>query len=227
MATYVTGDCHGDFRKIYEFADKMKLKEEDAIIVLGDMGLLWRQDRRDANIFIRDFEDRWKFSLYFVDGNHENFHQLKSLPEDAEGMGYISEHIRHLKRGRRYNINGKDILAIGGADSIDQYWRTPGLSWWSEETITQEDIDAVAAGHYDYVLSHTCPLSIFEAHKVYLCTLGNIVDDEEPLFKISNKSLEKLLKKITFNEWYFGHYHVDMRLTDKYTCLYHDFEELK
>lgn len=221
------GDCHGDFRKIYQFAEKMELKEGDAIIVLGDMGLLWRQDRRDANIFIRDFEDRWKFNLYFVDGNHENFHQLNSLPEDAEGMGYISEHIRHLKRGRRYNINGKDILAIGGADSVDQYWRTPGLSWWQEETITQEDIDRVEPGYYDYVLSHTCPLSIFEANKPYLCTLGNIVDDEEPLFKISNNSLEKILDKITFSEWYFGHYHVDIYLGDGYTCLFNNFVELK
>lgn len=227
MGVYITGDCHGDFRKIYQFAETMKLTEGDAIIVLGDMGLLWRQDRRDANIFIKDFEDRWKFNLYFVDGNHENFHQLNSLPEDAEGMGYISEHIRHLKRGRRYNINGKDILAIGGADSVDQYMRTPGLSWWQEETITQEDIDKVEAGHYDYVLSHTCPLSVFEANKIHLCTLGNIVDDEEPLFKISNNSLEKLLNKITFNEWYFGHYHVDKRIDEKYTCLYHTFIELK
>lgn len=220
------GDCHGDFRKIYQFAEKMELKEGDAIIVLGDMGLLWRQDRRDANIFIRDFEDRWKFNLYFVDGNHENFHQLNSLPEDENGMGFVSKHIRHLKRGRRYNINGKDILAIGGADSVDQFYRTEGLSWWREEAITQEDIDRVEEGHYDYVLSHTCPLNIFEAYKLYLCTLGNIVDDNEPLFKISNNSLEKLLDKITFDKWYFGHYHVDKHIDEKYTCLYHTFEEL-
>lgn len=226
MAVFVTGDCHADFRKIYHFAEKMELKEGDAIIVLGDMGLFWRDDRQDADAFIRNFEGNWKFNLYFVDGNHENFHQLNSLPEDAEGMGYISEHIRHLKRGRRYNINGKDILAIGGADSVDRDWRTPGLSWWPEETITQADIDRVEPGHYDYVLSHTCPLYVFEANKPYLCTLSNIIDDEEPLFKISNNYLEKLLDKITFNEWYFGHYHTDLYLGDNYTCLFHAFKEL-
>lgn len=150
----------------------MALGPDDYIIVLGDMGLFWRYDRRGANVFIQDFENRYYFNLYFVDGNHENFKILNSLPEDENGMGYISKHIRHLKRGRRYNINGKNILAIGGADSVDQFRRTEGLSWWREEAITQEDIDRVEPGHYDYILSHTCPLSIFEANKIHLCTLG-------------------------------------------------------
>ena len=158
---------------------------------------------------------------------HENFKILNSLEEDENGMGYISEHIRHLKRGRRYTIDGKSFLTIGGADSVDQFRRIEGLSWWREEAITQEDIDRVEPGHYDYILSHTCPLSVFEANKIHLCTLGNIVDDEEPLFKISNNSLEKLLDKITFNEWYFGHYHVDAYLGDGYTCLYNSFKELE
>ena len=227
MSVFVTGDCHGDFRKIYAFADKMELGPNDYIMVLGDMGLFWRHDRRDANYFINDFEYEFDFNLYFVDGNHENFKILNSLPEDENGMGYISKHIRHLKRGCRYEIDGKSILAIGGADSVDQFRRTEGLSWWKEEAITQEDIDKVEPGYYDYVLSHTCPLSVFEANKIHLCTLGNIVDDEEPLFKISNNSLEKLLDKITFNRWCFGHYHVDININEKYSCLYNTFIELK
>ena len=203
MSLFLTGDCHGDFRKIYSFADKMELGPNDYIIVLGDMGLFWRYDRKDANTFIQDFENRYDFNLYFIEGNHENFNILNSLPEDENEMGYISKHIKHLKRGRRYEINGKSILAIGGADSVDRFRRIEGLSWWKEEAITQEDIDRVELGYYDYVLSHTCPLSVFEANKIYLCTLGNIVDDDEPLFKISNNALEKLLNKITFNKWYF------------------------
>ena len=55
-------------------------------------------------------------------------------------MGYISEHIRHLKRGRCYNIQGKNILTIGGADSVDKFRRTEGLSWWKEEAITDEGV---------------------------------------------------------------------------------------
>lgn len=45
----------------------MDLTENDYIIVLGDMGLLWRYDRKDADVFIKDFEHRFNFNLYFID----------------------------------------------------------------------------------------------------------------------------------------------------------------
>ena len=83
-------------------------------------------------------------SIYILQiGNHENFRLLNALEEDENHMGYISEHIKHLKRGRCYNIQGKNILALGGADSVDKFRRTEGLNWWKEETITDEDVSRV------------------------------------------------------------------------------------
>lgn len=227
MAIYVTGDKHQKFDPILFFADKMKLTKNDYVIVLGDMGLFWRKDKRDANAFIDYFEQHYEFNLYFIDGNHENFTILHSLEEDENHMGIVSEHIRHLKRGRRYNIDGKDILAIGGADSVDKFRRTEGLSWWKEEAVTDEDVNMVDPGHYDYVLSHCCPISIFNTYKSSLCTLGNITDDDNPDFHISDNKLEQVLNSITFNHWYFGHYHQDLDLDDKFTCLYHTWREIK
>lgn len=49
MATFITGDKHGDLTEILNFIKKMKLSENDNIIVLGDMGLLWRRDKKDFN----------------------------------------------------------------------------------------------------------------------------------------------------------------------------------
>ena len=152
---------------------------------------------------------------------------LNALEEDENHMGYISEHIRHLKRGRCYNIDGKNILALGGADSVDKFRRTEGLSWWKEEAITDEDVSRVDNNiYYDYVLSHCCPLSIFNENKIYLCTLGNIVDDSNPDFHISENKLEQVYNFIDFGKWYFAHYHQDIHIDDKFTCLYHSFEEL-
>lgn len=227
MAVYVTGDKHQNYYDLFKFADKMELNENDYIIVLGDMGLFWRYDRTDALEFINYFEQTYNFNLYFLDGNHENFNILKTLPEDEQGMGFISQHIRHLKRGRRYNIQGRDILTIGGADSIDKFKRIGGLSWWEEERITDEDIKDIKEDNYTYVLSHTCPISIFNMYKNDLCTLGNIVDDDNPEFKVSNYKLQDVLMKITWEHWYFGHYHIDKDLDDSFTCLYHEFRELR
>ena len=119
-------------------------------------------------------------------------------------MGYVSKHIRYLKRGRCYNIDGKNILTIGGADSVDKFRRTEGLSWWKEEAITDEDVSRIDNNiYYDYVLSHCCPLSIFKENKVYLCTLGNIVDDSNPDFHISENKLEQVKNFIDFGKWIF------------------------
>lgn len=225
MAVYVTGDKHQRYEGLLTKADFLKLNENDVVIVLGDMGLFWRRDKRDANSFIKYFEENYKFNLYFVDGNHENFKLLNALEEDENGMGYVSEHIRHLKRGRRYNIQGKDILAIGGADSIDQYRREPNISWWKEEIITDDEVDMIDAGHYDYVLSHSCPISVFNEYKWDLCE-GNVLGEDRPEFKVCNNQLEKIKNFITFDHWYFGHYHVDKDLDDEFTCLYHGWKEL-
>lgn len=227
MAIYVTGDCHGMFDKIYFFADRMKLTEQDYVIVLGDMGLFWRHDKQDANSNIKYFEEHYNFNLYFIDGNHENFTLLNRLEEDENHMGYVSEHIRHLKRGRTYEIDGKTILALGGADSIDKYRRTEGLSWWTDEQITNDDVARVNPDkHYDYVLSHCCPTHIFNDYKTYLCTLANIVDNNEPEFHVSENKLEQVYSFIDFKHWYFAHYHVDLHINEEFTCLFNSFEEL-
>ena len=36
MALFAVGDCHGNFIKIFHFADKMNLSQNDGIIILGD-----------------------------------------------------------------------------------------------------------------------------------------------------------------------------------------------
>jgi hypothetical protein len=38
--------------------------------------------------------------------------------------------------------------------------------------------------------------------------------------------LEQLAANMDFDKWFFGHYHVDKQLDDKYTCLLNDFIEL-
>lgn len=223
---FITGDIHGDVARLILFIQRMKLKSGDKICVLGDAGILWRNDKKDTDYIVKYWDEYSNgVELYFIDGNHENFNLLNSLPVDENNMGIVSDKIHYLRRGCVYEINGKRILSCGGADSVDWYRRTEGLSWWKEETISQADIDRVPAGHYDYVFTHCCPRSIFENNKVYLITLANI--DQDVVNHCSEDMLEKLINKITFDHFYFGHYHVDRVLNDKFRCLFNDFEEMK
>lgn len=223
--TFITGDKHGDLTKIIDFIQRFELNENDNIIVLGDMGICWRKDKKDLKYNTELWAARGNgVKLYFIDGNHENFHILNSLPIE-NNMHKIADNIYHLLRGQVYEFEGKKILAMGGADSVDWFLRTKNLDWWEEETISQEDIDRVSAGHYDYVLTHCCPRNVFEENKVYLITLGRI--DQEKVNHNSEDKLQELFKKITFNHHYFGHYHVDKDFNNNHTCLFNDFREVK
>ena len=100
---YVTGDCHGDFRRFSSdnFPEQREMTREDYVIVCGDFGL-W-QDTKDERYWL-DWLSRKPFTLLFVDGNHENFDRLYSNEfEVCDFCGgkvhKIRENVLHLMRG--------------------------------------------------------------------------------------------------------------------------------
>ena len=44
---YITGDIHGTPTRIYEFAQRHQLTENDVVILLGDVGANYYSDERD------------------------------------------------------------------------------------------------------------------------------------------------------------------------------------
>lgn len=226
MSVYLTGDKHGQFESIYKFIDKMDLGKDDTIIVLGDMGLFWRKDKVDAKANIEIYEQRCdETMLYFIDGNHENFDLLKQLPksDESEDIKYVSKHIRYLSRDTVFTIAGKKCLCLGGADSVDRGRRIPHLSWWKDEQITQKDIDLVPYDHYDYVFTHCCPSSVLNEYKAILT---DPMFNQNNLDHTSEDRLEEVKNFVEFDKWYFGHYHQDVHLNDKFICLYNSFERI-
>ena len=225
MATFLKGDIHGNLFEIIDFINRFNLGKNDNIIILGDCGIAWRKDKKDLAQNIKLWNECGNgVKLYFIDGNHENFNILNSLPIE-NNMGKIADNIYHLRRGQVYEFENKKILVCGGADSIDKYRRIENLTWWEEETISQETIDDIPAGHYDYVLTHCCPRSIFEKNRIYLSTLQFL--DENKINHSSEDMLEQLKNKITFDHWFFGHYHINRNLDEKFTCLFEDFREVR
>lgn len=225
MATFLKGDIHGNLFEIIDFINRFNLGKNDNIIILGDCGIAWRKDKKDLIQNIKLWNECGNgVKLYFIDGNHENFNILNSLPIE-NNMGKIADNIYHLRRGQVYEFENKKILVCGGADSIDKYRRIENFTWWKEEAISQETIDDIPAGHYDYVLTHCCPRSIFEKNRIYLSTLQFL--DENKINHSSEDMLEQLKNKITFDHWFFGHYHINRNLDEKFTCLFEDFMEVR
>lgn len=225
MATFLKGDIHGNLFEIIDFINRFNLGKNDNIIILGDCGIAWRKDKKDLAQNIKLWNECGNgVKLYFIDGNHENFNILNSLPIE-NNMGKIADNIYHLRRGQVYEFENKKILVCGGADSIDKYRRIENFTWWKEETISQETIDDIPVGHYDYVLTHCCPRSVFEKNRIYLSTLQFL--DENKINHSSEDMLEQLKNKITFDHWFFGHYHINRNLDEKFTCLFEDFMEVR
>lgn len=222
---FLKGDCHGRFDEIVDFIETYSLDEGDYIIVVGDMALFWRNDRKDADYFINFYEENYKVNLWFIDGNHENFKLLNELEIDEKGLGTVSPHIKYLPRGLTFELCGKRYLCMGGADSVDRFRRIKNYTWWEEEKILPEDIAKVDKSlYYDIVLTHAAPQTIVGNNKWQLCML---LLAEELIDHSSEQRLEELMDGLKFGHWYFGHYHADVQLNDKFTCLLHDFIEIE
>ena len=71
MATYLKGDIHGDFSDVFAFIKRFNLNENDNIIILGDCGIAWRNDKKDLKYHIEQWKENSNgVKLYFIDGNH-------------------------------------------------------------------------------------------------------------------------------------------------------------
>lgn len=152
------GDWHGNSR----FARAAIQHADEAlncktIIHTGDFGYHFSThflDNMNDQLAERDM------MLYFVDGNHENFHVLYTYEIAEDGTRPLRDRIIHLPRGFRWDWNGETWLALGGAVSVDKDWRTPGHEWWSEEQLSFGDMLTASRAPADVMITHDCPSGV-------------------------------------------------------------------
>lgn len=245
---YVTGDCHGDIEKLDPKAFPMQneMTKDDYVIICGDFGLIWNYENES------EYEKRYlnwlnsrSFTTLFVDGNHENFTRLYDYPVEKWNGGLvhkIRDSVLHLMRGEVFSINDKKIFAFGGASSHDVQdgildmdeeekiyrlrkqgacFRIRDFSWWDLELPTdkemQNGVNNLKNVNYkvDYVITHCCPSDIQALISRYYKT-----------DKLTDYLLE-INKKLDFQKWFFGHYHINENINEKFTCLYEDITPIE
>ncbi len=225
---YVTGDTHGihDYYKLREFAETVPcLNSDDYVIIAGDFGAIWSE--RTVEDSLAAYE-KFPFNVLFVDGNHENFDLINKYPVEEWCGGKIhriTPKIAHLMRGEVYTIGAVTILTLGGATSVDKYMRREGESWWADEAITYADIDNAERnikrvnGCVDYVITHSC-----DEKALYYPPLRDrqFQADVYP----ENLMLNWIEENVEYKHWFFGHYHMDGKLSDKKTVVYNKFHAL-
>jgi len=155
----LVGDLHGNTGAGLSLIDRAVDVGAATIAVLGDFG--WWPSTSRGRAFVEDLDSgltETGVRLVWVDGNHESFDLLNTVPVHDNGLRPITDHITHLPRGYRWTWAGFDWLALGGATSLDRERRQEGYSWFAQEEITEDEADAViTGGHADVMLVHDSP----------------------------------------------------------------------
>ena len=126
------------------------------------------------------------------------------------------------KDGEIYTLGGLRYLVIGGAYSVDKYYRLMhGWGWWTDEQPTDE-IKAyverqIREKDFDIILSHTCPFK-YEPTEMFLRGIDQSTVDDS-----TERWLDKIEDAIEYKAWFCGHWHTDKRI-DKMHFLFKTFE---
>lgn len=156
----VAGDWHGNLGFALRQIGRACDAGAGVIVQCGDFGY-WRGDPRTRKYLFRLERElaESRLRLFWVDGNHEDHDRLaKQAIDPRTGLRPISDHIAHLPRGHRWTWGGHVWLALGGAVSMDQQWRTAGVDWWPGESLTPLDVRAaIAGGPVDVMVCHDAP----------------------------------------------------------------------
>lgn len=208
---YITGDTHRDFSRLYN----LKETEEDMLIILGDAGINYCLNDEDKRY--KDYLKRFKINLFCIRGNHEERPENINTYKEVEMFGgkvFIEENYPNLifaKDGEIYNIEGKSVLVIGGAYSVDKEFRLLyGHRWFKDEQLTKEEmndiIDKYCGMHIDIILTHTCPYK-YEPREVFMQGL-----DQSKVNKTMEHFLDVIEEKVDYDKWYCGHYHTEKQI---------------
>ena len=223
---YYTGDIYGQKYEIVRFCKRFNPTKEDTIVILGDVGANYSGDERDTEL--KSALNSLKPTILCIHGNHEirpwNIPAYKTKEWNGGTVWYEEEYpsLLFAKDGEIYDIEGIRHIAIGGAYSVDKFYRlVRGYGWWDDEQ-PSEEIKAyveqqLKENDIDVILSHTCPFK-YEPIEVFLPGI-----DQSTVDTSTEEWLGKIEESTDYLAWFCGHWHINKRI-DKMYFLFHNFE---
>ena len=208
---YITGDTHREFSRLYN----LEKTENNMLIILGDAVINYYLNEED--IRFKDYLKSFKIKLFCVRGNHEERPENIATYKEVDMFGgkvFIENNYPNLvfaKDGEIYNIDGKSVLIIGGAYSVDKEYRLMhGYHWFKDEQLSNNEmnniLEKVKGKHFDIVLTHTCPYK-YEPREVLMQGL-----DQSKVDKSMEHFLDTIEESISYDKWYCGHYHTEKQI---------------
>lgn len=246
-----TGDTHGGMATISRISNIQwnipeHKPEETMIVILGDAGLNFWLNNTDKKY--KKLLNSMNYHIYCVRGNHEQRPELiESMilvnDENVNNVVYMEEafpNIRYFVDGKIYNLLGYKCLVIGGAYSIDKWYRLARAGyfpdeaetadpkkcgWFKDECLTSAEMTTimkkVKGESVDFVLSHTCPLS-WEPIDLFLNGI-----DQSTVDKSMEVWFDELKDNVKWKYWLFGHYHADRIERPHVEQFYQEYEDIE
>lgn len=173
------GDVHGHFGAYKNLIERAK---DTPTFQLGDMGIGFGEELPSAEAHHK-----------FIRGNHDSPSVCKEHFNYASDFGFYEK---------------ESLFFMGGAWSIDWQMRTPGVSWWFDEQLNPDELDAAYALYTQskpkYMVSHDAPSQVgSEILKKIMLTRNT--------GKIKTRTDAALQRMFDFHKpdiWLFGHYHL-------------------
>lgn len=247
---YVTGDCHGDWRRFQPncFPEQKNMNRNDYVIVCGDFGIwhdTYGKETEELNKLAK-----LPFTILFVDGNHENYDRLESEFPEVNFHGgkahKIRENVYHLERGYVFDLQGKKFFCFGGASSHDI---SDGIldpnDYKSEKNFVKVYNEYNLSGKMFRVKNISWWERELPNEEEMQRGLDNLKENNNKVdFIISHCApqsiadiigcglyqediltdyFEKIKNTVHFTKWIFGHYHDDIKFLDNYILLYYQF----
>lgn len=220
---YITGDIHGNTEQIKHIMSKINCKSDNVIIQLGDSGFNYYLNKKDKQI--KDFIHNYNINWFVIRGNHDanpihNENVVKI--ERYKNYGYIEKdypNIFYAENGKVYNIENNNFLVLGGAYSVDKWYRlSHQYKWFNDEQMNQEEREEFWNNNknlkVDTILSHTCPYENMPRHLFLTQIDQSTVDNSMEFF------LQDVKKKIEYKNWFFGHFHANEKIENNMYMLY-------
>lgn len=244
---FITGDKHRNFEYVKAFCRDMCTRRKDVLIILGDAGFNYFEDKRDDKLKQKMAD--LNITLFCLHGNKENRPQnvgTYGIQTFCGGKVYYEPkypNILFAIDGEIYNFEGKKYMVVGGAHSVDKMLCIEeGKPFWEDEIPDDEikaKVEAVLQGENNVIygmMTHTCPIDYLPT-EMFMSTRQNATIKRKPrkakskkLFKpdidrSTEEWLGKLEKEIDYEVWFCGHYHIDKQI-DKVYMMCHEIRPL-
>lgn len=217
----IAGDTHANRTHLTYLFETALSQDVEKIFVVGDFGYWprWAAGQRFLKL-AEDLTIVYGIELYWLDGNHEDHHAMKSFTPNNDGFVKIHSPYRTPKtdakvfyapRGHVWNWDGITFMSVGGAYSVDKDYREIGEDYFLEEVITDRDIERAIKNadgkQIDVMLTHDTP-GVTDMLRSELWRIGREYK-LDPDAEHNRSQLGRIVQSVNPKYLYHGHYHLN------------------